>query len=37
MTTQEIDRETRLAYLDYFLEAVELAIRSPFHYGHLEN
>ena len=32
MTTQEIDRETRLAYLDYFSEAVELAIRSPFHF-----
>jgi len=32
MTTQEIHRETRLAYLDYFSEAVELAIRSPFHY-----
>jgi hypothetical protein len=31
MTTQEIDRETRLTYLDYFSEAVELAIGSPFH------
>ena len=31
MTTQGIDRETRLAYLDYFSEAVDLAIGSPFH------
>ncbi|MCP9829338.1 hypothetical protein KBZ19_12675 [Synechococcus sp. L2F] len=32
MTQQEICREARLAYLDYFREARDLAIDSPFHY-----
>ncbi len=32
MRQQEICREARLAYLDYFREARDLAIDSPFHY-----
>lgn len=32
MRQQEICREARLAYLDYFSEARDLAIDSHFHY-----
>jgi hypothetical protein len=32
MRRQEISREERLAYLDLFREARDLAIDSPFHY-----
>lgn len=31
MTYSSIQREDRLAYIDYFKEARDLAIRSPFH------
>lgn len=32
MRQQEICREARLAYLDYFFKTVAAAIRSPHHY-----